>query len=131
MSNTEPPPCTSDHDKTANNIFRPECFELHAFTHLEDPDQASILTERDVDTSETVVAVEDTLDGVGSLKIQKQKDMLWRARVLNIIETLTTHMDKLSSTISELQDKVDMLEEASEKPSGCGFSCSHNSFNMQ
>ena len=44
----------------------------------------------------------------------------------NCVQDLTENVDKLLRTVEILQDKIEELEQ--RRNTGCGFSCSNNSF---
>ena len=44
----------------------------------------------------------------------------------NCVQDLTDNVDKLLRTVEELQDKIEELQQ--RRNTGCGFSCSNNSF---
>ena len=44
------------------------------------------------------------------------------------MERLVECVDIMMQTLRELEVRLDKLQEETEKPTGCGFSCSNNSF---
>ena len=44
------------------------------------------------------------------------------------LQTMSTRLDDLMTALRALQDRLDQLEET--KKSGCGFSCSNNTFTL-
>ena len=51
-------------------------------------------------------------------EIQTQEDM----------QIMANRIDELMTSLRELQASLVILQEARDKPTGCGFSCSNNSF---
>ena len=43
-------------------------------------------------------------------------------------DTVVYRLDQLTHALREIQEKVEMIQESRTKSSGCGFSCSNNSF---
>ena len=46
------------------------------------------------------------------------------------IERLSQCIDTMREALIQLQIRLDKMQEKSEKPTGCGFSCSNNSLSI-
>ena len=69
-------------------------------------------------TDSSVDENELTISTRSDFEIQTQEDM----------QIMANRIDELMTALRELQASLVILQEARDKPTGCGFSCSNNSF---
>ena len=77
----------------------------------------------------------DLQEDSGSIKNDQSTQLLddhMKKKIMNIddIQEMADEIQHLFKIINELCRKIDRLEEERMKPTGCGFSCSHNSLSM-
>ena len=78
--------------------------------------------------TETEEKIEDEVDeDYKTLYKRKKHDHAW---VLRHMETVAENVDKVLLLVSQLAERIEELEENRKRPTGCGFSCSNNSFTM-
>ena len=58
---------------------------------------------------------------------RKKHDQAWLLRNMEIV---AENVDKVLLLVSQLAERIEELEENRKRPTGCGFSCSNNSFTM-
>ena len=78
-------------------------------------------TDNNIDTN-----TEDLLRSIDfkQIDIQSPEDMQ------EVVKQMLERIDGVMLLLKELQNRLDDFEESTVKPTGCGFSCSNNSFTL-
>lgn len=67
--------------------------------------------------------------GEGESDVSEDREGFQQLTTKNML-IMATRIDDLMVALRDLQDRLDKIQESKSKPTGCGFSCSNNSFTL-
>ena len=76
-------------------------------------------------SSQDLTGTDSAVDG-NELSTSFQSD--FEIRTQEDMQIMANRIDELMTALRDLQARLDILQETRDKPTGCGFSCSNNSF---